>query len=73
MMLASSAIGCRRSKRLSSFLDTLAAKNRLDPTGTPWTHESLLEALRDILVDELGNGRDRVTLQARIRRDLGIE
>ena len=51
----------------------LAKRRQSDSKARSWSEKELLDALRDIIVDEVGVARHRITPQAHFRKDLGIE
>ena len=38
-----------------------------------WTEEQILDTIRDIIVDEVGVSRERITLEAQLHADLRID
>ncbi len=58
---------------MASFLLRAFAQQRASGLAVPsWTSDTLLDALKDIIVDEVGIKRDLITADARFVRDLGI-
>ena len=50
----------------------LDSKQARGASSRHWTRSELLEAVRDIIVDEVGVARDRIVPAAKIRQDLDI-
>ena len=56
-----------------AFLLRALAQKRASGLEVPsWSSDTLLDALKDIIVDEVGIKRDLITAEARFVRDLGI-
>jgi acyl carrier protein len=66
-----------RCMRVGDLLDCVMAKLETGQTSMPerqqWTRPQVLEEIRDIIVEQAGVRRERITLEAGLRGELGID